>query len=328
MRILAMVAAYPPGRCVGSWVMTHTLLRALVKRGHHADVVLTAAVGEPYVLDGVNVWPYTGKSDPFRFIEAADVLVAHAESAGRAAVLGETWSVPVVRLAHNTSPSTASSMRRRDVALTVFNSRHMAQAFGADAGRSIVVRPPVDPAEYATTPGDRVTLINVTRDKGAELFYELAERLPDVGFLGVEGGYGPQMVDDLPNVELLPHTPAGEMRDRVYACTRVLLMPSAHESWGRTGVEAMCSGIPVLAHPAAGLLESLGDAGIFVDREDADGWERELRRLLDGRRWRHASRRAKARSTALDPTPDLALWCSEIERLGAQRARFRALARV
>lgn len=328
MRILAMVAAYPPDRCVGSWIMTHALLRALVARGHQADVVLTAASGAPYALDGVNVWPHVDKGDPFRFIQDADVLVAHAESAGRAVTLGEMWGVPVVRLAHNTSPTTESSMRRRAAALTVFNSQHMADLFAAEAGPWIVVRPPVDQAEYATTPGDHVTLINVTHDKGAETFYSLAERFPDVPFLGVEGGYGVQVTDDLPNVEVVPHTPADRMRDVVYARTRVLLMPSAYESWGRTGVEAMCSGIPVLAHPAAGLKESLGDSGVFVDRDDIDGWERELRRLLDGRRWRHASKRAKARAVELDPSPDLAVWCTEIEKLGARRARFRALARV
>jgi glycosyltransferase involved in cell wall biosynthesis len=328
MRILAMVAAYPPGRCVGSWVMTHSLLRSLVHRGHRADVVLTAASGDPYVLDGVNVWPYVGKSDPFRFIEQADVLVAHVESAGRAVALGEMWGVSVVRLAHNTSVTTESAMRRRSVALTVFNSQHMADAFGADAGRSIVVRPPVDPTEYETTPGDHVTLINLSRDKGAEVFYALAERIPDAKFLGVEGGYGSQVLDDLPNVELLPHLPAQRMRDEVYARTRVLLMPSAHESWGRTGVEAMCSGIPVVASRVSGLEESLGDAGVFVDLDDVDGWEQAVRRLLDGRRWRAASRRAKERATELAPGPDLALWCAEIERLAVQRARTRALVRT
>jgi hypothetical protein len=327
MRILAMVAAYPPDRCVGSWLMTHALLRVLVAGGHHADVVLTAASGDPYVLDGVNVWPHTGKSDPFRFLQDADVLVAHAESAGRAVTLGEMWSVPVVRLAHNTSPTTESAVRRRAVALTVFNSAHMAASFGAEAGRSIVVRPPVDPTEYATTPGDHVTLINVTHDKGAEVFYNLAERIPDAKFLGVEGGYGTQIVGELPNVELLPHLPADRMRDEVYARTRILLMPSAHESWGRTGVEAMCSGIPVVASRVSGLEESLGPAGIFVALDDIDGWEQAVRRLLDGRRWRAASRRAKERAAGLAPGPDLALWCTEIERLAAQRARTRALVR-
>src|SRR5690606_41582358 len=104
--------------------------------------------------------------------------------------------------------------------------------------------------------------------KGAETFYALAGRCPQTRFLGGKGGYGVQILprgnNALPNVEIVEHLPPERMRDEVYARTRVLLMPSAYESWGRVGVEAMCSGIPVIAHLTAGLRESLGDAGAFV----------------------------------------------------------------
>lgn len=325
MRVMAMVPAYPPSRGVGSWIMTHNLMRALVQRGHRADVVLSSATGEPYELDGVHVWPHVGKGDPFRFVDDCHVIVAHVESAARAAAIGDIRGVPVVRIAHNSSALTESALRKRPVSLTVFNSEHMAAAFGPYCGRHIVIRPPVDAAEYATTPGDLVTLINLSEDKGGEVFYSLAERFPDQGFLGVLGGYGAQVLprgdDDLPNVEILPHTPPAEMRDLVYARTMILVMPSAFESWGRTAVEAMASGIPVIAHPTDGLRESLGKAGTFVDRDDVDAWEKALRKLLDKRRWPAASRKAKARAAELDPTEDLDLWCAEVEALARRRMR-------
>jgi glycosyltransferase involved in cell wall biosynthesis len=317
VRILVVVPDYPPGRCVGSWVMTHSLLRPFVDRNHRVDAILTARSGEPYMLDGVNIWPHARGRGPFSFVEDADVLVTHADGAERAMRLGEVWGVPVVRLVHNTSAVTESAVQRRPAALTVFNSRHTAEAFKERGGQSIVVRPLVDQADYGTTPGEHVTLINLSRDKGADIFYDLAERLPDLKFLGIEGGYGVQIIDDLPNVELVSHVPADRMRDEVYARTRVLLMPSAHESWGRTGTEAICSGIPVVAHPVAGLQESLGSAGIFVDRDDIDGWVTVVSQLTDGQRWRAASQKAKTRSAELAPDPDLALWTAEIERLGA-----------
>lgn len=327
MRVLAMIPDYPP-RGVGSWVMTHNLLRALVARGHGVDVVLAAADGDPYEVDGVRVWPHRGKSDPFRFIDDASVLVTHVESAGRPIAIGNARGVPVVQIAHNAGAFTESALKRRAAALTVFNSRHVAERLAALCVRSIVVHPPVVPGDYATSPGDAVTLVNLSEDKGADVFYALAERFPDRAFLGVKGGYGVQVMprgaEDLPNVTILDHVPPDEMRDQVYARTRVLLMPSAHESWGRAGIEAMCSGIPVVAHPTPGLRESLGDAGVFCDRDDVDEWEESLRLLLDGRRWRAASRRAKARASELDPVADLDRWCDEIEALGRRRLRVRA----
>ena len=301
MRVLAMVPDYPPSG-VGSWVMTHALLRALVARGHGVDVVLA--------------------------VDDASLIVTHVESAGRPIALGNARGVPVVQIAHNAGVFTESALRRRSAALTVFNSRHVASRMAGLCRRSVIVHPPVDAADYATTPGDAVTLVNLSEAKGGNVFYALAERFPDRPFLGVRGGYGVQIVPrgggDLPNVEVLEHVEPPQMRDRVYARTRVLLMPSAHESWGRVGVEAMCSGIPVIAHPTPGLQESLGAAGTFCDRDDVDGWEAALRRLLDGRRWRAAARRAKARATELDPAGDLDLWCGEVENLARRRLRVRA----
>lgn len=323
MRLMAMVAAYPPGENIGSWLMTHSLLRALVDRGHEADVVLSMAGGEPYVLEGVRVWPHTGKADPFRFLADADVIVAHMGDAGRATTLGQMCGIPVIQICHNTGSQSAASIRRGGASLVVFNSQQMAAQFADHPGRSIIVRPPVDPSEYATTPGECLTLINLSEDKGAGVFYGLAERFPDQQFLGVVGGYGKQIVKAGPNVELLEHVPADHMRDKVYARTRILLMPSAHESWGRTGVEAMASGIPVIAHPTEGLKESLEGAGVFADRDDLDAWEAAVRLLLDKRRWNGASRRAKKRAKDLDPVPDLDGWCLAVEDLGRIPAKLR-----
>lgn len=323
MRVLALLTAYPPTHCAGSEVMVHALLRPLVARGHTVDVVLTRDRGNPYDLDGVHVHPRIDRRDPLRHSATADVIIGHLENAPRATALGHVNMVPSVQVCHNTNRHTDSYVRA-GADLFVFNSEHMAARYRSHRARSIIVRPPVDPIEYETTPGDRVTLVNLCQDKGAETFYALAERFPSAPFLGVEGAYGAQIHDILPNVEIIPHVPADRMRDEVYARTRVLLMPSAHESWGRAGVEAMCSGIPVIAAPTDGLREALGDAGHFADPDDLDAWEAHLRLLLDGRRWRAASRKAKTRARELDPAPDLARWVTEIETLGevGRRARL------
>ncbi len=81
-------------------------------------------------------------------------------------------------------------------------------------------------------------------------------------FLGVRGAYGRQVMPPprLPNCEVLDSVTGKEMRTHVYGRSRVMLMPSLYESWGRVAVEALASGIPVIAHPTPGLVESLGEA--------------------------------------------------------------------
>lgn len=112
-------------------------------------------------------------------------------------------------------------------------------------------------------------------------FWAIARRLPDVPFLAVRGGYGRQVIPRrIPrNVEVIDHVPGDRMDDLVWARTRVLLAPSLRESWGMTATEALQRGIPVIAHPTPGLVESLGPAGIFLDRRDVAEWVRVIGHL-------------------------------------------------
>jgi glycosyltransferase involved in cell wall biosynthesis len=332
VRVLALAHQWIPEHCAGAELMLHGMLRALSDRGHSVVVRLSRQAGPSYLLDGVMVVPNGATANyGLRDVLDAEVVVTHLENTPAAATLGRLNGVPVVQVLHNTMPITREWLLREPPAFVVANSVWMQrEVIGWFASRPrprvIVVRPPVHAADYATTPGDRVTLINLRKmernpgglvmGKGVELFWRLAERMPDVQFLGVRGAYGSQLVCELPNVEVLPHVCHDQMRDRVYARTRVLLMPSSYESWGRTGVEAMCSGIPVIAHPTPGLVESLGEAGIFADRDDPDAWVQALRALDDSDRYLAASQRSRARAAELDPTDDLIRWCEEIEALG------------
>lgn len=328
MRVLAMLHLYPPtGNAGAEWAM-HTLLAALVKAGHVVDVLIIepSAIEQPYTLDGVRVHPRRGKGDPFEWLlddaRRPQVIVTHLMNTPRATVLGEMYGVPVVHVLHNDHDNERSWLQRRP-ALVVYNSEWVQRAcLGWWEGRivgdpppGIVVRPPVIAADYATEPGDRVTLINLCEQKGGKLFWELARRMPKTRFLAVQGAYGQQILDDLPNVDVQECIPGDQMRDKVYARTKVLLVPSVYESWGRVAVEAMASGIPVIAHPTPGLKESLGDAGVFADRDDAAEWERQIRRLSRHLAWQAASTRALARSVELDPSPDLERWVTAIQQL-------------
>ncbi len=180
----------------------------------------------------------------------------------------------------------------------------------------MVVRPPVAAAEYATERGaaDAITLVNLTADKGAGVFWRLVEAEPHRRFLAVRGAYGTQIVPGGARAEVWANGPDARA---IYRATRVLLAPSSYESWGRAAVEALASGIPVIAHPTPGLRESLGSAGLFVDRADLDGWRAALAELDDPAVYAERSRLALERSAELDAlsSADLAAFTAALARL-------------
>lgn len=314
----------PPEHNAGAEHMLVSMLRSLVERGHDVQVWLSqyGEAPERYEYRGIQVVPLRAGLDFTSALRRADVVISHLECVPSAGSLARGFGKPLVVLCHNTHRPTFRDMAAGSTALAVYNSQWMqveAELFFAEYPKgvrpksSLIVRPPVFAAEYATKPGKAVTLINCSQEKGATVLESLARRMPEQQFLAVRGAYGEQITPDLPNVEIIEHVDGGNMREQVYARTKVLLMPSAYESWGRVGAEAMASGIPVLAHPTPGLCESLGEAGTFVDRNDLDGWEAVLKELLTPPVYRLASKRAKSRSAELDPSADLSAWCDAIE---------------
>jgi glycosyltransferase involved in cell wall biosynthesis len=328
LRVVARLHAAPPRHNAGAEWMVWSMFRALVERGHDVSVWLSRYSGdrEPYELHGVRVLPLAARLDFASQIKSADVLVSHLENVPSVASLARGYGKPFVAVCHNTYTPTFRNIASGGCALAVYNSQWMAREAelyyaeyprGVRPGGSLIVRPPVFAEDYVTSRrGSHITLVNCNEAKGGELFRELAKRMPEQKFLAVKGSYGEQVdYTGLGNVEVVEHVSGDRMRERVYARTRVLLMPSSYESWGRAGVEAMASGIPVVAHPTPGLCESLSEAGIFLDRNDPQAWVAVLGKLAEAGEYRLASKRAKARSAELDPTAELAAWCDAVEAL-------------
>jgi glycosyltransferase involved in cell wall biosynthesis len=315
MRIAALVHFTVPFRNAGSETMLHAMLKRLKASGHEVTAIGTDNPDAPFYCEYDDIPTYSTNVVYARQKLSElkpDVIVTHHENTRRTANVARKLGIPWVFLMHNDFPETVSQLSLGPD-LAVFNTDWVAAEHSHRVKNWTVIRPPVDPNRHRVTPGECVTLVNLSANKGAEVFYELARRMPGTAFLGVIGGHGEQILRDLPNVEIIEHT--DNMRDVVWSKTRVLLMPSVYESYGMAGVEALASGIPVVAHPTPGLLESQGPEGVFADRNDVDEWHRALTRLLDSAHWKAASTKALERSAQLDPTLDLDRWADAIERL-------------
>lgn len=333
MRVLALLHLYPPRHSAGGDVTAHILLRELVRQGHQVVVQCTMPhpmhTSGPYHYEDVPVFPYTGQDDPLRWLnqdEKPHVIVTHLLSALRASYLGQIYNIPVITLVHNDHHKTRHDLKHH-TQLAVYNTYWMRDEiegwyrdYLGDPPESMVIHPPVFKQQYQVTPPTAtkgyITLINLFEEKGASLFYKLAEKFPKQKFLGVTGAYGKQEIrTDLPNVEIIPHVPAHKMPTAVYARTRVLLMPSIYESYGRVGVEAACSRIPTIYHPTAGLVEALGEGGIACDKDDLGAWVAALAGLTTASGWSAASQRTKVITDRLEPEADLERWVQAAERV-------------
>ena len=157
--------------------------------------------------------------------------------------------------------------------------------------------------------GDCITLINANINKGVQQFVALARAMPDRKFLGVLPYYGERNVPATPNnVEWV------SFQDDIRVIlkrTRILLVPSYYESFGRVAVEAMINGIPVLyARPAAnsvypggsteGLEEWIRPAGIGLHREIIDEWVEAVKSLDDQEVYANKSAESRAHIEAMN----------------------------
>ena len=307
MKITALVHGYPPTHNSGAEWMLHEMLTYLVSKGHDCTVRLPISTIKPYEIDGVKVdidnWKET-RAD----LQSTDLLISYLNRQGYVINLAEFEnlhrSLPLVIIHHNTNGFHPLKMKNQTDnpkarwLYQIYNAEHTKATINYNKP-SMVLHPPVDPKRVKTKKGTKITLINTREEKGGKLWEQLARLMPDHQFLGVEGAYdiAGQIKPDLPNVENMPNT--SDIK-KAYGKTRILLMPSERESYGRTGVEAMVSGIPVIAHPTHGLKESLGEAGIFCDRNNTDEWVAAVKALDDPEAYKAASDKALKRAKEVE----------------------------
>lgn len=292
MKILSYSPTYyGAGHNAGAETTLHGINVAVKRAGH----TVLALVSRPhkdgsgsFVLDGIHVQAFGSKQDPELHFPRYDLILTQFECAQRAWYIGLKYDIPTVQIVHNnTEYATKLALRYNDA--LIYNTHHVAadinrQFANGTAKPFAVVHPVIDPRQYEVeTTREYITLVNLSNgeepfyNKGYETFYHLAEKFPNEKFMGVLGAYGDQVVRRLPNVTIVPHT---DNILNVYRKSKVILMPSEIESYGRVAIEAACSAIPSITSTAPGFKES-GIGHYMVPFNAFDEWEVALSRLLD-----------------------------------------------
>jgi len=287
MKILGIVHAFPPDHGSGAEWMMHDMMQYMMMQGHECKVWVTK-----YPAQDINGIKMVGEG----YVPECDMIWTHLNMTGKAINISKQYKKPLVHIVHNTQHMGVISVQRKNV-YNLFNTWYTFDTLKDKYHRHpyMIFHPSVDMNHYSIEPtGKAITLININESKGGYILAELAKRMPDMEFIGVKGAYGTQVVDQPENVRIMENME--DIRE-AYKQTKVLIMPSKYESYGRTAVEAMCSGIPVIANPTPGLLESCGSAGYFADRNKVEEWVGAIRDVF--KNYEYWSKRAKLRAEDL-----------------------------
>jgi len=290
MRILLTSnASYDPARG-GSTRSNLAWLRQVTASGHHCRVVSDALESDSdREIEGIairGVRNLTRRADviagEIRDFQPDWVLVSSEDlSHVLLREAGRTAPGRIVYLAHtpqffpfgpeswHADPKATGIVRRARAVIAI--GHHMAGYIREHSGvEAHVIHPPI----YGAPPFARcgafdaplVLMINPCQVKGIDIFLALAERFPLLSF-GALNGWGTTPADRdaiarLPNVRLLPGVAHIE---EVLSQSRVLLMPSLwYEGFGLIVMEAMLSGLPVIASGSGGLVEAKGGTGYVI----------------------------------------------------------------
>jgi len=303
MNIVASVHLYPPEHNCGAEWMLHFMLKDLQAKGHTIRILLHDAnkykIRDNYVFDGIDVFP-PNPNVIDGLMRWSDAVFTHLDYTRWTIHTAKMYRKPVFHLIHNSHPypEIIDAEKKQHI---IYNSLWLKELLNYNFS-NFIVTPPVDynyyDLENEPEKSEYITLINLNENKGGKIFGEIARAMPHKSFLGVFGSYDEQITRNLPNVTYVPNSPNIK---QWYAKTRILLMPSKYESWGRTASEAMCSGIPVICTDTPGLKENCDKAGIYIkDRSNVKEWVEAITKLDDKKAYSWASRKAKARSREFD----------------------------
>ena len=302
--IVLLVSDFLPDTFAGSEISAYETIKYLRDRGHSITVISTRTTVSSY-----NKFPIYkfDKADKhiLSTIKHADIVLfqVFGNSHEDFACIQERTK-PTYIFIHITNQYQWIIQSKVSFPLTiVFNSEYTKEINPTSHSNMIVV-PYVDlelykPLRVNTVQTSIVGLMNCNRRKGGDILIKIASKLTNVQFLAIKGAYGNEAGGNEAggnedggngaNANITYIDTQNDVRP-TYKKLGILIMPSMEETWGRTAVEAMASGIPVIHSEAEGLVECMGGAGIQCNRNDIDAWCGAIQRIIGDRAYRETLR--------------------------------------
>jgi hypothetical protein len=291
--IILMCDSFLPTTFAGSELSAYETIKYLRARGHHIKVYVNEWQVPEY--DGFKIFRYDAH-DPHCIKELINADAVFFQMGGDAKNLDviKHRTKPVYLFIHLVNSYSWLLQQKVSFPIFVVYNSHMTQDSLPTLYDNMRMIPYVNTDKFkglrgSTIQNDTVCLINCNANKGGELFKDLAHKMPNIQFLGVKGGYSNQVIDKNPPPNLRYIENQTDIAV-VFKKIGILVMPSKNETWGRTAVEAMTCGVPVIHSESPGLVECVGGAGILCNHDDIDAWMNAINRIISDRGYRERLR--------------------------------------
>lgn len=287
--IVLLSDTFLPKTFAGSELSAYETIKYLRTRGHSVILFLKTVVVNEY--DGFPIYKFNTED---RFCQTqilnADIVFFQMGNDSNNLKIIQHRTNPTFVFIHVVNSYDWILQQKVSFPITVVYNSRMTQDLIPTLHTNMRMIPYVDINKFKslrdiTVQNKVVVLINCNINKGGHLFKDLAYKMPNVQFLGVKGGYSDQIIDESPPANLKYIDNQKDIRE-VFKKAGILVMPSKNETWGRTAVEAMASGVPVIHSESTGIVECVGGAGILCMRDDIDAWANAIKRVIGDNAYR------------------------------------------